>query len=133
MKTTNLKIQNIAVAEFEKDVKRFDWLTEDYRDQRITMVIEELTDILEAMKDGRFYCRIVCAAKSGMSRVISMAIVKDNEIIGLPDYVYKLAGCDKNRRIKGCGMDMLFAAQYDLWYTLTDEPYQNKMARYKDY
>lgn len=126
-------INAIATAEFENDLKKFDWVTEDYRQQRVEMVEQELGDLLQAMKEGRYYTRVESVAKSGLSRIISIAYVKDNEIHGVPDYVYKMAGCDKNRRIKGCGMDMLFAAQHNLWYNLTDEAYQDNMARYKDF
>jgi len=50
---------------------------------------------------------------------------------GAPCFIYKLAGCDKNRRISGCGMDMLFAAQYNLFRALCPgKRYQDSMARY---
>jgi len=94
-----------------------------------------LARILAAMKDGRYYTRVESVSKSGMSRVISIGWIENNQMCHAPDYVYRLAGCDKNNRIGGCGMDMLFAAQYNLFTTLATKrtPYQKHMKSYRSY
>ena len=97
-------------------------------------VAEQLTKVKKALLTGKYYTRVESVSKSGMSRIISIKIIDNGELVPVPDYVYKMAGCDCNDRICGCGMDMLFAAQYNIFVTLTDRkrtPYQTKMQRYR--
>ena len=92
-----------------------------------------LTEVRHALLKGRFYIGVRSVAKSGASRVLSMAFVDKYEVIQeVWPAVYRLAGCDKNKRIKGGGMDMCFAAQYDLFHILCPKMrYQDKMPRYR--
>ena len=94
---------------------------------------DHLLDVRQAILKGRFYIGIRSVAKSGASRVLAMVFVdKDGEIQEVWPAVYSLAGCDKNRRIRGGGMDMCFGAQYDLFRELCPNMrYQEKMPRYK--
>ena len=92
---------------------------------------EHLNDIKKALLTERYYTRVEAVSKSGMSRTIAIAFIENNRLRHAQDWVYKLAGCDSNRRISGCGMDMLFAAQYNLFAKLCRKmPYQTKMKRY---
>ena len=85
-----------------------------------------------ALLKGRFYIGVRSVSKSGMSRELAMAYVDKYGVLQeVWPAVYSLAGCDKNKRIKGCGMDMCFAAQYDLFHILCPKMrYQDKMPRY---
>lgn len=123
MKTTK-RIKALA-AEISKN-NRYD---------SIEYIERELTDLKNALLKGRYYTGVDSVARSGMSRVISIGWIKDNHFKRAPHFVYKLAGCDSNGRIGGCGMDMLFAAQYNLFTQLCDSkrlPYQKHMERYND-
>lgn len=94
---------------------------------------DHLVYVRNAILKGRFYIGVRSVAKSGMSRTLAMAFVDKYGVLQeVWPAVYHLAGCDKNNRIKGCGMDMLFAAQYNLFQTLCPNmKYQDKMPRYK--
>ncbi len=90
-----------------------------------------LSDVKDSLLNDRYYTGVDSVSASGMSRTISIKFIKNNRLYSVPDYVYKMAGCDKNQRISGCGMDMLFAAQYNLFQTLCpNHRYQSKMSRY---
>jgi hypothetical protein len=116
-------------------VKDDDWLSkQEDRDQWVNHVASILTRIKKSMFDGRYYSGVESVSKSGMSRIINIKWIENNSMSHAPDYVYRLAGCDKNRRISGCGMDMLFAAQYNLFQILCDQkrtPYQTHMKSYR--
>lgn len=94
---------------------------------------DHLTLVRNAILKGRFYIGVRSVSKSGMSRVLAMAFVdKTGEIQEVWPAVYHLAGCDKNKRIRGCEMDMRFAAQYNLFQTLCPKlRYQEKMPHHK--
>jgi hypothetical protein len=93
-----------------------------------------LTELKEAMIKGRYYTGVVSVAPSGMSRVIKIGYIKDNKLrIITNPAILRLAGCDKKGRINGCGMDMLFAAQYNLFSVLAPNlRYQDKMKSYHE-
>lgn len=112
------------------DFKRYDWMKEENRHHYLENNLKHLQAVKQALLDGRFYIRVDSVAKSGMSRTISIAYIDDNKLHHVQYEIYILAGCNSQRRISGCGMDMLFAAQYDLWRYLCPElPYQ-QMPRY---
>ena len=94
---------------------------------------DHLTYVRNALLKGRFYIGVRSVAKSGSSRVLAMAFVDKNGVIQeVWPAVYSLAGCDKKNRIRGSGMNMLFAAQYNLFQTLCPNlRYQEKLPRYK--
>lgn len=105
-------------------VKADQYASQDYTEQK-------LNDFREALLKGRFYVGVESVARSGMSRTLKLAIIKNNQLIHAPSYIYKMAGCNKNGVISGCGMDMCFAAQYHLFAALCPGlKYQDKMPHY---
>jgi hypothetical protein len=81
--------------------------------------LTQLNDIKKALYNGSFYMRVVSVSKSGMSRRIQFAYVKNNKIISVNDEkILNLSGCSKDGRVNGCGMDMLFHSQYTLFINL---------------
>lgn len=123
-------LELLATKFTNDDFKRYDWMKEESRDHYYQNNLKELIAVKQALLDGRYYTFVESVAKSGMSRVIKIGYIVDNKWQGVSDEIYKLAGCDKNRRISGCGMDMLFAAQYDLWQALCGETPHQQMPRY---
>ena len=96
-----------------------------------------LTQIKNALLNGRFYAGVVSVSRSGMSREIKLAYLYKNKLIKITDpEILKLAGVNSKGRISGCGMDMLFHAQYTLFHNLHDSykraHYQRRMKRYRE-
>ena len=99
--------------------------------------LHELTEydreILEYIRRTRCEVSIVCrsVSRSGMSRVLSLYIVKGGEIVGISALAGKLLG---ERRadgwsynaitVRGCGMDMGFATVYNLGRVLFPKGYR---------
>tara|TARA_R100001463_G_scaffold20208_3_gene49307 strand:- start:176 stop:601 length:426 start_codon:yes stop_codon:yes gene_type:complete len=109
-----------------------------YRQHSKEYISKELTKIKNALLNGRFYAGVVSVSRSGMSRKIKMAYIYKNELITIRDpKILKLAGVNKNGSISGCGMDMLFHAQYTLFHNLHTNykkaNYQNRLKPYKNY
>lgn len=107
----------------------------EYTESSAKLYREQLTHIKNALTGGRYYTRVETVSKSGMSRTIAIAYTHRNRLIHICDkLILDLAGVDKNGRIGGCGMDMLFAAQYNLFHSLhgshKQAHYQKRMARY---
>ena len=101
-------------------------------------ILKELTKIKNALLKGRFYAGVVSVSKSGMSRKIKLAYIYKNELITIRDpKLLKLAGVNSKGSISGCGMDMLFHAQYTLFHNLHTNykkaNYQNRLKPYKNY
>ena len=89
------------------------------------------------MQGLKSFCIRGAGSKSGMSRTIKLAYIYNNKLKTINDpLLLELAGVDKNGRIGGCGMDMLFHAQYNLFINLhrthKEAHYQKRMARYND-
>lgn len=121
----------IAEAQFKADLKRYDWIKEEDRDRWVQYNLDELKAVRKALLNGRYYTDVCSVSSSGMSRVIKIAYIDNNKLHGVTEQIYRLAGCDKNHRISGCGMDMLFHAQYNLFQALCPNMrYQDKMKRY---
>lgn len=113
------------------DLKRYDWMKEENKQSYVDNYVSELKAVRKALLNGRYYTGVEKVSSSGMSRVINIRYVDNNKLYGVSDEIYQLAGCDKNHRISGCGMDMLFAAQYNLFRALCPNmAYQTKMKRY---
>lgn len=113
-------------------------LTKNKEPQYREYLLRELTKIKNALLNGRFYAGVVYVSRSGMSRKIRLAYVYENRFITITDpQILKLAGVNKNGIIPGCGMDMLFHAQYTLFHNLHRSykraNYQNRLKPYKDY
>ena len=101
-------------------------------------ILKELTKIKNALLKGRFYAGVVSVSKSGMSRKIKLAYIYKNELITIRDpKLLRLAGVNSKGSISGCGMDMLFHAQYTLFHNLHTNykkaNYQNRLKPYKNY
>jgi len=96
-----------------------------------------LTRIKNALIKGNYYTRVTSVSKSGMSRTIELAYIYKNKLRKIRDeQILSLAGVSKNGRISGCGMDMLFHAQYTLFNNLhksyKQAHYQKRMAQYNN-
>jgi hypothetical protein len=115
------------------DFKQYSWMKEENRQAYFDNNLKELKAVRKALLSGRYYTDVESVSSSGMSRIIKIAYIADNKLHGVGDDIYKLAGCDKNHRISGCGMDMLFHAQYNLFQALCpDKRYQDAMRRYNN-
>jgi hypothetical protein len=115
------------------DFKQYSWMKEENRQAYFDNNLKELKAVRKALLSGRYYTDVESVSSSGMSRIIKIAYIADNKLHGVGDDIYKLAGCDKNHRISGCGMDMLFHAQYNLFQALCpDKRYQDAMQRYNN-
>ena len=97
--------------------------------------LAQFKQILKAMKSGRFYAGVESVSRSGMSRKIKLGYVIKNKLFHIQNpLILALAGVDKNGRISGCGMDMLYHAQYCLFHALhksyKQAKYQTRMKTY---
>tara|TARA_R100000657_G_C4617797_1_gene68911 strand:+ start:165 stop:572 length:408 start_codon:yes stop_codon:yes gene_type:complete len=131
------KIISLAQAEARQTIKNSDFWTEKDFDQLTEMKAEELTRIKNALLNGRFYCGVDSVSRSGMSRKIKLAYIYKNRLRKITDpFILDLAGCDKNGKIYGCGMDMLFHSQYTLFQNLhrsyKEAHYQKRMPSYNN-
>ncbi len=108
---------------------------EKYLNESIKHYYTKLTKIKNALLNGRFYAGVKSVSASGMSRIISIAYIHKNKLHTIRDpQITALACMDKKGRIGGCGMDMLFHAQYTLFNKL-HKSYKvaNYQQRMKDY
>jgi hypothetical protein len=97
----------------------------------VDYIKRQLLNVKSALLNGRYYTGVESVSSSGMSRVIKIRYIKNNKLCGVDSFIYSLACCDKDQRISGCGMDMLFAAQYNLFRELCPRfKYQDRMKRY---
>ena len=131
------RILSLAEADAKQTIKESSFWTEKDLNKLTQWNAEELTRIKNALLRGRFYCGVDSVSKSGMSRKIRLAYIYKNRLRKITDpYILKLAGCDKNGRISGCGMDMLFKAQYNLFQNLhrsyKEAHYQKRMPSYNN-
>ena len=116
--------------------KNDSYTKENDREWMVDAKANQLNNIKEALLKGRFYVGVNTVSSSGMSRTLSLAYIKNNQLVHITDpEILKLAGCDKNGRISGCGMDMCFHAQYTLFQNLHSNykqaHYQKRMADYR--
>lgn len=121
----------LAEKQTDLDYKRYDWMKPEDRQCWVESNLKELKAVRKALLNGRYYTGVESVSSSGMSRVIKIGYIDNNQLHFVTDDIYSLAGCDKNHRISGCGMDMLFHAQYNLFQALCPNMrYQDKMKRY---
>jgi hypothetical protein len=97
--------------------------------------LSQFKQILKAMMTGRFYAGVESVRKSGTERKIKLAYTMRNKLFWIRNpLILKLAGVDKNGWISGCGMDMLYHAQYNLFHALhksyKQAKYQTRMKTY---
>ena len=108
---------------------------EQYKEDNINYYANELTRIKNALIKGNYYTGVSSVSRSGMSRKIKLAYTYKNKLRVIRDkYILSLAGVSENGNISGCGMDMLFHAQYLLFNrlhkTYKQANYSKRMARY---
>jgi len=132
------KILSLAEADAKQTIKNSDYWTDEHLTDLTEWTATELTRIKNALLKGRFYCGVDSVSKSGMSRKIRLAYIYKNKLRTITDsFILGLAGCDKNGRISGCGMDMLFHAQYTLFQNLhrsyKEAHYQKRMPSYNNF
>ena len=131
MNTFTKSILKLANEQFDFDLKQYSYMKEEMRTDYVQDNARNLTHLKDAILNGNYYTRVDKVSPSGMSRTIEIGYIRKNKLFKVDDFVYKLAGCDKNQRISGCGMDMLFAAQYNLFQKLCPNMrYQDKMKQY---
>ena len=137
MKTTK-RIQNLSLAMAKEDVKKSSFWTEKDLDQLTKWNAETLTKIKNALLNGRFYASVQSVSRSGMSRTIKLGYIYKNRMHIIRDkFILSLAGCNAKGCISGCGMDILFHAQYTLFQNLhnnyKEAHYQKRMKQYNNF
>ena len=122
----------------KKDIHIYNLAKSMSETEYIGYYYSELLRIKNALLKGNFYAGVKSVSRSGMSRIIKLGYTYKNKLISIRDpKILALACCDKNGRISGCGMDMLFHAQYTLFHNLHANykraRYQTRMKNYNDY
>ena len=113
-------MQNITLSkEIEKRLSKEEYYTKD-------MLLDDIQTYIEALKEGRLQYLVMNVSSSGMNRNILVQSCEQNktnnnfyfrqysrmfEMLG-----YKL-NKDYNIKVSGCGMNMLFATNYNLIHT----------------
>ena len=127
--TTTKHIKKLAKELHEKDKQRKKYPNSE------EFFVEILTELKDALLKGRYYTGIKTVSITGMSRRIGIYYIKNNQLRRvLHPLILKLAGCNKDGWITGCGEDMLHATQYNLFISLHESykkaNYQKRMSRY---
>ena len=113
-------MQNITLSkETEKRLSKEEYYTKE-------MLLNDIQDYIKALKEGRLQYLVMNVSQSGMNRNIliqSCEQNKSNNNFYFRQYSrmfemlnYKLDK-DYNIRVVGCGMNMLFATNYNLIHT----------------
>lgn len=113
-------MQNITISkEIEKRLSKEEYYTKE-------MLLKDIQDYIKALKEGRLQYMVISVSSNGMSRNILIQSCEQNktnnnfyyrqysrmfEMLG-----YKLSK-DYYIRVSGCGMNMLFATNYNLIHT----------------
>lgn len=110
---------------------------ERFYNDSVNHFYNELTKIKNALLKGKFYISVVKVASSGMSRTLKLGYIYKNNFIHIRnEHLLALAGLDKNGRVYGCGMDMLFHTQYVLFNklhrTYKEANYSKRMKTYNE-
>ena len=98
-------------------------------------VLRVLPSVKRALKHNDVWASVDHVARNGMSREISLYIIRKNKIYCLNYAFGKIFG-DRMREgnrvfISGCGMDMLFEANYRLFMALFPQTAYQPYCRYK--
>jgi len=122
----------------KKDIHIYNLAKSMSETEYIGYYYSELLRIKNALLKGNFYAGVQSVSRSGMSRIIKLGYTYKNKLISIRDpKILALACCDKNGKISGCGMDMLFHAQYTLFHNLHANykraRYQTRMKNYNNY
>ena len=107
--------------------KKNTWFDADYCRSSLLL-------LREGLLTGNYWTAVRSVSASGMSRIIVVSVLANNEFFTITQpEILDLASIDKNGRISGCGMDMLFAAQHSFFHFLCpDKDYTKEMPRYRD-
>lgn len=113
-------MQNITLSkEIEKRLSKEEYYTKD-------ILLDDIQDYIKALKEGRLQYMVISVSANGMNRNILVQSCEQNktsnnfyfrqfsrmfEMLG-----YKL-NKDYNIKVSGCGMNMLFATNYNLIHT----------------
>ena len=113
-------MQNITLSkEIEKRLSKEEYYTKD-------MLLDDIQTYIKALKEGRLQYMVMNVSSNGMNRNILVQSCEQNktsnnfyfrqysrmfEMLG-----YKL-NKDYNIKVSGCGMNMLFATNYNLIHT----------------
>ena len=113
-----------ANKELQKDFKNISFYTAE-------PFIEDATRYIKAIKDGRIICAIDTVSRTGMSRTIKFLECSKNKRNTYQAFSYlnffaffRAMGYNPVNsrsdyfRINGCGMDMIFATNYDIIHSL---------------
>tara|TARA_R100000781_G_C4008503_1_gene102832 strand:+ start:113 stop:568 length:456 start_codon:yes stop_codon:yes gene_type:complete len=107
---------------------------EETKKQRVKYIRAELTRIKNALLNGKFYCKVNSVSRSGMSRNVTLAYIYKGKLRTINEKEILELATIKNNKIGGCGMDMLFHAQYSLFNSLfrtyKEAHYQKRMKAY---
>ena len=80
-------------------------------------IIKELKDLFKKA-DYRAYTKLISVSRSGMSRVISVYVIVDNQPICIDWHIEQLGLYKRKQydglKVGGCGMDMGFSVVYNL-------------------
>ncbi len=137
MKTTK-RIKELALQMANQDIKKSNFWTDKDKNQLTNWNAETLTKIKNALLKGRFYASVQSVSRSGMSRKIKLGYIYKNKLHIIRDkQILSMAGCNSKGSISGCGMDMLFQAQYILFQNLHGNykraNYQKRMKQYNNF
>ncbi len=137
MKTTK-RIKDLSLAMAKEDIKKANFWNEKDLDKLTKWNAETLTKIKNALLNGRFYASVQSVSRSGMSRKIKLGYIYKNRLHIIRDkFILSLAGCNAKGSISGCGMDMLFHAQYPLFQNLhnnyEEANYSKRMKQYNNF
>tara|TARA_Y100000114_G_scaffold139733_1_gene144015 strand:- start:611 stop:1024 length:414 start_codon:yes stop_codon:yes gene_type:complete len=137
MKTTK-RIKDLSLAMAKEDIENSTFWTDKDKDQLTNWNAETLTKIKNALLNGRFYASVQSVSRSGMSRKIKLGYIYKNRLHIIRDkFILSLAGCNAKGSISGCGMDMLFHAQYTLFQNLhnnyEEANYSKRMKQYNNF
>ena len=107
---------------------------EETKKQRVNYIRAELTRIKNALLNGKFYCKVNSVSRNGMSRNVTLAYIYKGKLRTINEKEILNLATIRNNKIGGCGMDMLFHAQYSLFNSLfrtyKEAHYQKRMKRY---
>lgn len=100
----------------------------DNKEEQVNDFIRNAERYIKAVKEGRLLCSIPSVSQSGMSRNMKFVEVNGSKKDGFRVYnfwaLFKMLGYSESRKeqdaflISGCGMDMVFATNYNIIHQL---------------
>ena len=121
-----------SIKENLKAMSGFGWEYEE--------AIRLLPSLQRALKNNKIYAKVDTVARSGMSRTITLGYIHKGGFINLNRTLFAKIYSDSGKmdlgrngggvRISGCGMDMLFEANYRLFRALCPKIAYQPYCRY---